>query len=152
MLRPATLTDLELVCTWVRTPRECELWAGARVHFPLTLASLSASIDFVHQGGLVLLDGGATLAFGQIVSKAGRRAHLARLIVAPEHRGAGFGRALVDGLLEHARTNRYRLASLNVDPANAIAIGLYGKLGFKDAERPADEPDPFGSRYMERAL
>jgi [ribosomal protein S18]-alanine N-acetyltransferase len=152
MLRPATIPDLELVSTWVRTPRECELWAGARVHFPLTLASLSAAIDFVHQGGLVLLDGDATVAFGQIVSKARRRAHLARLIVAPEHRGRGFGKALVGELLEQARTNRYQLASLNVDPANAVAIALYGKLGFVDAERPADEPDPFGSRYMERAL
>jgi len=152
MLRPATLSDLQVVLSWVGSPRECQLWAGARVRYPIELKALAASIDFAHQGGFVLPQGEEAVAFGQIVMKASRRAHLARLIVAPAHRGRGLGKSLVRELLERAHGAGSRLASLNVDPANAVAIGLYAKLGFTDAPRPADEPDPFGSRYLERPI
>jgi ribosomal protein S18 acetylase RimI-like enzyme len=152
MLRPATLRDLELVASWVRSSAECTLWAGWRVRYPIELAALAASIDFAHQGGLVLTRGTATLAFGQIVAKAGGRAHLARLIVEPASRGRGVGMLLVDGLLDRAREAGHGVASLNVDPANGTAIRLYQRLGFADAPRPADEPDPYGSRYMQRML
>lgn len=152
MLRAATLDDLRLVSTWVTTNAECTLWAGWRVEFPFTVAALAEAIDFAHQGGLVLLDGAAVAAFGQIVPKTARRAHLARLIVEPGHRGRGLGETLVRGLLERATHGGHRRASLNVDPSNAVAIGLYEKLGFTEAERPADEPDPSGSRYMERLI
>lgn len=152
MLRAATLDDLRLVSTWVTTKAECTVWAGWRVDFPFTAPALAEAIDFAHHGGFVLLDGSAVVAFGQIVPKAAHRAHLARLIVEPAHRGRGLGRTLVRGLLERAALGGHRRASLNVDPSNAAAIGLYGKLGFTEAERPADEPDPYGSRYMERTL
>jgi ribosomal protein S18 acetylase RimI-like enzyme len=152
MLRSATLRDLELVLSWVHTARECELWAGARVPFPLGLHTLAASIDFPHQGGLVLPEGNDIVAFGQIVSKTHRRAHLARLIVAPDCRGRGLGTLLVTQLITRTQASGCRLTSLNVDPSNTTAIGLYSKLGFTDAKRPDDEPDPFGSRYMELRL
>lgn len=152
MLRAATPDDLRLVSTWVTTHTECALWAGWRVEFPFTVAALAEAIDFAHQGGFVLLDHAAVVAFGQVVPKAAHRAHLARLIVEPGHRGRGLGETLVRGLLEHAALGGHRRASLNVDPANAAAIGLYRKLGFTETERPADEPDPHGSRYMERML
>jgi [ribosomal protein S18]-alanine N-acetyltransferase len=152
MLRPATLSDLEIVSSWVDSARACELWAGSRVRFPIELAALAASIDFAHQGGLVLVGDGDVVAFGQIVPKAARRAHLARLIVAPDQRGRGIGESLVRALLDRAAASGRAVASLNVDPSNTIAINLYTKLGFADAARPADEPDPSGSRYMQRSL
>ena len=152
MLRAATLADLQVVSTWVTTKAECVLWAGWRVEFPFTTPTLAAAIDFAHHGGVVLMEQHALVAFGQIVAKAARRAHFARIIVEPGHRGRGLGERLMHGLLERAARAGHRRASLNVDPSNGVAIGLYQKLGFMEAERPGDEPDPHGSRYMERGL
>lgn len=152
MLRPATLRDLQIVTSWVRSAAECTLWAGWRVRYPIDVPALAASIDFAHQGGLILTEAQAVIAFGQIVPKAAGRAHLARLIVEPSSRGRGVGRRLVTGLLDRARIEGHTRSSLNVDPANAVAIRLYERLGFVEARRPADEPDPYGSRYMERML
>ena len=151
-LRAAVRGDLDTVATWVASARECELWAGRRVQFPIRVDALVEAIGFAYTGGFALDEAGTLAAFGQIVEKAGRRAHLARIIVAPGQRGRGTGTALVGGLLECARQRGHRLASLNVDPSNAAAIALYEKLGFADAPRPGDEPDPFGSRYMRRPL
>lgn len=151
-LRGAARRDLEIVSTWVSSARECELWAGRRVQFPVRIDALVDAIGFAYTGGYVLDDAGQLAAFGQIVEKAGGRAHLARIIVAPDRRRRGTGTVLVNGLLEQARGRRHRTASLNVDPSNAIAIGLYRKLGFTDAARPDDEPDPYGSLYMQRPL
>jgi [ribosomal protein S18]-alanine N-acetyltransferase len=152
MLRPATLDDLRVIATWVSTARECEQWAGWRVRFPIQIDSLASTIDFAHQGGFTFLDGDAVVAFGQIVPKAARRAHLARLIVAPVQRGCGIGRKLVLALLDTARARGNAIASLNVDRANVPAIRLYERVGFAEAPRPEDEPDPQGSRYMQLRL
>ncbi len=152
MLRPASLRDLERVATWIHTADECRLWAGTRVQFPLRLAALAVSIDFSQQPGFVLKAGPDIVGFGQIVPKAGGRAHLARLIVSPTHRRQGLGATLVRGLLDRARVDGHAVGSLNVDPANETAIRLYERLGFKKASRPIDEPDPYGSIYMDLRL
>jgi len=149
-LRRATLRDVQEVATWITTPRECELWAGPRLPFPLDRSQLPARIDFEHAGTFALSQGETLLAFGQIVPKAGRRGHLARVIVAPDLRGQGHGERLIRLLLDQARSQSHLRVSLNVDRENAIAIALYSKLGFREAPRPPDEPDAFGSRYMER--
>jgi [ribosomal protein S18]-alanine N-acetyltransferase len=159
VLREATLADLRAVATWVSSARECELWAGWRVRYPVEADALAATIDFAHHGGFALVHADEVLGsdqevigFGQIVSKARGRAHLARLIVEPQHRGRGIGERLVRLLLIEARASGHKVASLNVDPANAVAIALYVKIGFADAPRPGDEPDPHGSRFMTLTL
>jgi GNAT superfamily N-acetyltransferase len=151
-LRPATLQELAEVASWVSSVRECELWAGPHVQFPIAVEALAESIDFGTHGGFVHAERDALIAFGQIVSKSGGRAHLARLIVRPDSRGRGFGARLVEALLDRARASAHVRGSLNVSPANAVAIHVYEKLGFVDALRPADEPDFSNSRYLERAL
>ena len=119
-----------------------------RLRYPVDIDSLVATIDFAHHGGFALIDSEEMIGFGQIVRKARGRAHLARLIVAPAHRGHGSGERLVRLLLAQVRSRGHKVASLNVDPANAVAIALYQKVGFADAPRPDDEPDPHGSRFM----
>jgi ribosomal protein S18 acetylase RimI-like enzyme len=152
LLRGAALDDLQQVASWVATARECELWAGPRLPFPLDLSTLPSIIDFDETYTFALCDSDLLVAFGQLVPKASRRGHLARLIVAPEMRGRGFGETLVRALIDIGRQHGNVRASLNVDRANARAIALYLKVGFRDADRPADEPDSYGSRYMELRL
>ncbi len=62
-------------------------------------------------------------------------AELGSVIVAPEARGNGFGRALVTSLLHWAGTNGAANAFLQVDVENAVAIALYRSLGFADCYR-----------------
>ena len=152
MLRPATLSDLDDVASWITGKRDCELWAGWRVSFPIDRTGLPSAIDFAGTNAFALVDGDQLVAFGQLISKQSRRGHLARLIVNPSLRGKGHGEALVRGLLEKARAEAFEPASLNVDESNLRAVTLYLKLGFQDAMRPPDEPESSGTRYMESRL
>jgi ribosomal protein S18 acetylase RimI-like enzyme len=150
-LRPATLTDLRVVASWITTARDCELWAGWRVRFPIDLESLPSSISFSKDRAYSLTDDcDRLLAFGQLLPR-GSRAHLGRLIVDPETRGKGYGEVLVQALMQEARKEPFECLSLNVDIENTPAISLYLKLGFRDAARPSDEPASPESRYMERS-
>jgi ribosomal protein S18 acetylase RimI-like enzyme len=150
MARPATLADLEIVASWLTSARECELWAGWRVRFPVDREALPSAIEFQAAHALSLIDGEQLVAFGQLVVKDSKRGHFARLIVSPGARGKGCGEALVHALLERARAEGCGPISLNVDRANMPAVSLYLKLGFRDAARPIDEPESPGVRYMER--
>jgi ribosomal-protein-alanine N-acetyltransferase len=57
--------------------------------------------------------------------------------VRPDHRGRGYGRALVASALEHGRAAGARTALLEVRRSNRVARRLYLSLGFiQVAERP----------------
>ena len=152
MLRSATTSDLKIVASWIPTARDCELWAGWRVPFPIDLDTLPEAISFMDTNSFsLIIEDGRFVAFGQLVEKNSSRGHLARLIVAPALRRRGYGEALVQALVQRARAASFTPVSLNVDIANLPAIALYSKLGFRDAARPADESESPDSRYMENA-
>jgi ribosomal protein S18 acetylase RimI-like enzyme len=148
-LRRATVADVRAIASWIRSARECELWAGPRMPFPVDVEQLPARIDFAEARTFALWSDDRLVAFGQIVPKSSRRAHLARIIVAPDARRQGHGERLIRSLIDEAHRQSHRRVSLNVDRQNDPAIALYSKLGFQEAPRPADEPDAHDSRYME---
>jgi ribosomal protein S18 acetylase RimI-like enzyme len=150
MLRSATLSDLAMAASWITSARECELWAGSRVRFPIDLQSLPAAVQFTETNSFSLYANECLVAFGQLISKNSDRGQLARLIVAPAFRGKGYGETLVRELLAKAHAEGYHRVSLIVDRLNLPALALYSKLGFHDVPRPAEGPDSPGSLYMER--
>jgi ribosomal-protein-alanine N-acetyltransferase len=151
MLRPATVSDLETVASWITSASDCERWAGWRVSFPIDLDSLPDAIGFTEAHSFsVCTEGDRLVAFGQLVEKPLNRGHLARLIVAPSARGNGHGEALVKALIQKAHAASLSPVSLNVDRSNGPAVALYLKLGFRDAMRPLDEPESANARYMTR--
>lgn len=150
MLRSATLSDLERVASWIESAKDCELWAGWRVRYPIDVSSLPDALEFATSQAFALCDEGRDLvAFGQLVRKTARRGHLARLIVDPARRGKGHGEELARSLIDRARQEGFERISLNVDVTNEAAISLYLKVGFADAARPVDEPETSSARYME---
>ncbi len=137
-VRDATLADLEVVASWVRTEEECRLWAGPAVSFPLLSGRLEREIGFTEAENLALCDEAGAAGFGQVVPKAGGRAHLARVIVRPDARGRGLGHAIVRALVERARSGA-RVVSLNVYASNATALRVYEAAGFRVAPWPEDD-------------
>jgi ribosomal protein S18 acetylase RimI-like enzyme len=69
--------------------------------------------------GLAVLDRGAVGLFD--------------IVVRPEHRGAGVGRALTCALMAFGRAEGAKAAYLQVFDANIVARGLYERLGFRAA-------------------
>ncbi|MCD6291246.1 MAG: GNAT family N-acetyltransferase [Anaerolineae bacterium] len=60
-----------------------------------------------------------------------RRWQIANVAVAPAYRGRGIGRALMEAALEHIQQRGGEWAVLQVRADNAIARGLYERLGFE---------------------
>ena len=80
-------------------------------------------------------DGGALLGMGGVYResklKSRHRASIWGMYVVPEARGRGLGRALLQALLEHARTvEGLDRLELGVEAANTAARALYHAFGF----------------------
>jgi RimJ/RimL family protein N-acetyltransferase len=77
--------------------------------------------------------GDAPVAYGELwLDDEEGEVELARLLVAPERRGRGVGRALVTALVEQARRAHPELPAviLRVRPENEQAIRAYAAAGF----------------------
>ena len=151
-LQPATLEDLKSVASWITSARECELWAGWRVKFPIDLESLPAELEFQKVPAFALYDEGQIVAFGQIGRREVNRGALGRIIVSPAARRRGYGEYLVRSLIDNAKAQGCVNVSLYVDRLNPAALALYAKLGFRDEAPPIHRPETAGSYYMELDL
>lgn len=150
-VEPAEVGDLSVVASWLRSARECELWSGSRVGFPVDVPKLPEALEWASSRSWVAVSATTHAGFGQVVSKAAGRLHLARLITNPTLRGQGVGRTLAERLLSEARRESPPVVSLNVAAGNTPAVALYQSLGFVEAARPVDEPRS-ESVYMVHAV
>ncbi len=67
-----------------------------------------------------------------ILSIAAGESHLLNVCVHPDFQGHGFGRILVEHVLERARAGKASTIFLEVRPSNVGACELYDKLGFNE--------------------
>jgi ribosomal-protein-alanine N-acetyltransferase len=67
-----------------------------------------------------------------ILSIAAGESHLLNVCVHPDFQGHGFGRILVEHVLERARAGKASTIFLEVRPSNMAACELYDKLGFNE--------------------
>ena len=75
-----------------------------------------------------------------------RRAFITLVLVSPEDRGSGLGRALVSRALEVCRERGFTSCGLEVHSGNAAAMSLYTSLGFVPVSERA------GRQMLECAL
>ena len=66
------------------------------------------------------------------VAADGTEAEWGRFVIAPEHRGRGWGRRSLALLIEYARSIGMRRLRCEVLAGNATAAGLYQRLGFME--------------------
>ena len=77
----------------------------------------------------VLDDGTRIVGYG-VLSVAANEAHILNIATAPDRRGEGLGRRLLDRLLDLGRWHHVERIFLEVRPSNHVAIGLYHRSGF----------------------
>lgn len=84
------------------------------------------------------IDGGTVVgwvhAAHQVVLESGPRCELLGLVTAPEARGTGLGRALVEAVEAWARSRALPLVSLRCNVVRADANGFYEHLGYRLAK------------------
>jgi ribosomal protein S18 acetylase RimI-like enzyme len=66
---------------------------------------------------------------------------LARVAIAPEHRGRGFGSGLVNAAIEQARSVSALGVDLRVYESNSVARATYRAAGFTDIGRDRSQPE-----------
>ena len=84
--------------------------------------------------------GFAYLQFNPSLYSRTRDAYLGELYVIPDRRGDGFGRAMLEAVLEEARAREAIHISLGTAVTDTEARGLYESAGFTDKEGDPDGP------------
>jgi GNAT superfamily N-acetyltransferase len=76
--------------------------------------------------------GSSQIAFARVISDYATFANLVDVFVLPEHRGCGYGRALMEAVMSHPALQGLRRFTL----ATADAHGLYERFGFTAPLKP----------------
>ncbi len=138
-LRPFLPDQAELVSSWAPTEREVWTWVSRRT-VPVPPDAIRGWA--AEEGSLTYLvhEGDEPVAFGQIwLDDDEEDAELARLLVAPDHRGRGVGRRMVAAMTEVARQHKAHVA-MRVAPGNESALRAYAAAGFERVD-PATEKE-----------
>jgi ribosomal protein S18 acetylase RimI-like enzyme len=140
-LEPFDESQAAVVLGWIRSREEADRWASAG-HRDLEPALLREWHADPEVRPFLWLEDGLPVAYGEVWDEAeADEAELARIVVAPERRGAGIGRAFVGLLVEQARAAGFDDVWLRVVPDNAPAIACYRGAGFVRAS--AEEETAF---------
>ena len=94
-------------------------------------------------------DGVAVLRFRPAIWTEALECYLAELYVAPDRRGQGLGRALMDAAIELARDEGATHMDLGTSEDDIAARSLYESLGFSNREGKRDGPINY---FYEREL
>lgn len=124
---------LELVHA-IRPMREVDIAAVLRVErasydFPWSAGNFHDSIRAGYSAW-VYEAGGEIIGHAVLMSAAGE-AHLLNITVSSDWRRQGLGRALLNHMLDTAKTYRATVVFLEVRPSNPGAIALYEQSGFE---------------------
>ena len=57
--------------------------------------------------------------------------HITNVAVAPEHRGQGYSKTLINDMIKYAKEKGFQHMTLEVRVSNSVAIALYEKFGFE---------------------
>lgn len=140
-LRPATVTDLDAI--WAL---ECAVFGAEAWSRELMRDELTAP----HRHYLALVDAaGEVRGYGGLLA-VGSEGDIQTIAVAPELRGRGLGRRLMEALRAEARARGVRELFLEVRADNPVARSLYESLGFEAiAVRPRYyQPDDIDAVVM----
>ncbi len=142
-LRPfAPDDDIQLI-SWFADAAELRRFAGPSLHWPLNseqLQTVRVTSGLSAFSAVSSADSEKVCGHIELVTVGrGARARLARVALAPDCRGQGLGRPLVELGLEQARLRGVREVELFVFADNGPARRVYESLGFR--QRGTDPHD-----------
>ena len=155
LLRPFAEADEERLISWFATRDELRLFAGDSLRWPLDrrqLALIRKDPGVTAWTAIAAAEADPEVIVGHIeLTRLPDRGwcRLARVAIAPEHRGRGFGFALVNAALDQARAVGARGVDLRVYESNSVARATYRAAGFTDIGRDRTQPD---LRWMVKEL
>ena len=127
MIRPATASD----AAWIAAIWNAVI-ADTLVTFttePKTEALIADMI--VSRPVFVLPDRGGFATYGPFRAGPGYAATVEHtILLAPQARGAGQGRALMQTLMDHARSQNLHVMVAGISGANPAAVAFHAALGF----------------------
>lgn len=74
---------------------------------------------------------GQVVAYGILTVGAGE-SHVLNVCICPTMQGRGYGRLMMEKLMEEAKKHRAEMMLLEVRPSNTRAVNLYRDLGFNE--------------------
>jgi ribosomal-protein-alanine N-acetyltransferase len=98
--------------------------------FPWTIGVFSDCVKSGHECWLFEVAGQNT--GHAILSVAAGESHLLNVCINPDYQGQGYGRILVEFMLDRAMANGVSSMFLEVRPSNVVAYKLYESLGFNE--------------------
>lgn len=152
VLRPFRRTDHDALVSWIRSAEELRHFTGSALRWPLDVDQVRALEDLVLRFPFTLVHEDRPdepVGHAELVQTDDEVARIARVVIAPEHRGRGLGSTLMRLVLDEARRADYRRVTLNVAAENTAALTTYRRLGFEDRGTLPGSP---GVRVMERAI
>ncbi len=141
-LHPVQPRHYAVIGAWLDSASATQRWAGPGVPYPLAPDAFAQALQLPQRPGWVLLDAhGHCIGFGQYWPTSPGTLHLGRIIVSPQARGRGLGRALMQALMAQAlQSAAVERLTLRVYRDNVAAVTLYRDLGFQPME-DASTPD-----------
>lgn len=141
-LRPLALPECELVAAWAELPEEGQV-LGVADEFPLTADTVAAwtyEVDYA----FTLRRQGDLAAYGEITEDPVEQdVEISRVLVAPDMRGRGVGRALLLRLCEFlAEARPYPEVWLRAPQGGAALIACARSAGFVEV------PKASGPRFL----
>jgi RimJ/RimL family protein N-acetyltransferase len=146
VLRQFEETDEEELISWFATRDELRLFAGDSLRWPLDRRQLALIRSDPGVTAWTAIAAGAEpeVIVGHVeLTRLPDRGwcRLARVGIAPQHRGHGFGFALVNAALERARSAGALGVDLRVYESNSVARATYTAAGFTDIGRDRLQPE-----------
>lgn len=133
-LRATIASDYEAIASWVKDAAAGLRWAGPRLPFPFVASDLLTLLAMpgANESSYSLIDDCAKpCGFGQYWVLQHGAIHLGRIVIDPNFRGQGLGRALCQQLISAALQSTSATAvTLRVYRDNLVAVRLYSTLGF----------------------
>jgi GNAT superfamily N-acetyltransferase len=115
--------------------------------FAAELAALPGAYAAPQGRLLIARSGGSVIGCVALRPLTREQCEMKRLYIRPGNRGSGFGRQLVERVIEEARAIGYSRMCLDTLPTMTEAQHLYEQLGFRDAVPYTHNPI-VGTRYL----
>jgi ribosomal protein S18 acetylase RimI-like enzyme len=149
LLRDAQPDDYAALATWLQDRAEVIRWCGQAMPMPLAPAELERQLNEAQTRSCVWAAEAGPIGFGQYGLTHPGTAHLARLIVRPDLRRHGHGRALCAALMAAASAaSGLRAMTVEIRRDHIAARNLCSSLGFQEVSGAADPPWMLMRRMM----